>query len=148
MPPPPLPFFFFFFWWVRTLKMYPVSKFQVYNTLWLSYHCTFALRTYLCLCLFCDPVSLNCELFSSDFYPSPLLGKDRMTEGRCSWLFPLPYITLVLIILKEVRLCLNNFSLEQTLLRRTKCSGVFHIASFFPFLLKEPGDFSLTMKTW
>lgn len=90
---------------------------------------------------FSEPMTLDCELYKRFF---PQLGGIKqleqagagyflspMCKARDGWSWYVPYlVTQALIILQQVWLWLTSFPSGQTLLRRTKCSGIFQNDSF------------------
>lgn len=75
------------------------------------------------------------------------MGQDDSMELELSFFFP--QVSWALIKPQKVRLWLNSFSQGQTLLRSTKCSGIFQNDSFCLPLKEAWGDlYILTVRTW
>ena len=75
------------------------------------------------------------------------MGQEYSMELELSFFFP--QVIWALIKPQKVRLWLNSFSQGQTLLRSTKCSGIFQNNSFCLPLKEAWGDlYILTVRTW
>lgn len=87
---------------------------------------------------FSEPVPLRWELDTR--LPVPhLLRWDRRARMGPSWWFLFPQVYQALIKSQQVKLW--YFSIEQVLLRRSECSGVFQNGSFAPSPAGNKGIF-------